>query len=155
MRIEWSHPHSTKLSDEKFFVFCPPSEFHDDLYVAWWPKGEKSSNICQSPCSPSCDPAMTQNIWPELLYHNCHTIPNNRRTSDGNIIWQYSYIRHTLIPILLIYILSPPWQWVTQGSPSKPISANSARLSGILLAHRHCHLLSLMIHFVINICRIT
>ena len=70
-RTEWSHPQSLAMKG-CFVFFCPPSELHEDLYVAWWPKGEKSSDICQSPCSPSCDPAMTQNIWPELLYHNRH-----------------------------------------------------------------------------------
>ena len=42
------------------------------LYIAWWPKGEKSSDICQSGCSTSCNPVMTQNIWPKLLYHWHH-----------------------------------------------------------------------------------
>ena len=32
-------------------------------------KGEKSPDICQLACSMSCNPAMTQNIWPLLLYH--------------------------------------------------------------------------------------
>ena len=32
-------------------------------------KGEKSPDICQLACSMSCNPTLTQNICPLLLYH--------------------------------------------------------------------------------------
>ena len=69
------------------------------LYIAWWPRGEKSSDICQSGGSTSCNPAMTQNIWPLLLYDQHHHLYHP----------QYQWYLWTVSPVSW----KPPWALFT------------------------------------------